>query len=126
MLLQESMRRTHMNIEFTKDDRTVSLKDVIDYLNKQIYDYDKTHFEGLCKDGPYKYLVVEPGNKYIKIVTVLSSSDSRSVYCFLDKSGNIYKAASWKAPAKHIRGTVFDENYGWGKSLGNHGAAYLR
>ena len=69
-------------------------------------------------------LDAQPGSKYIKIVD--TKYGSRSVYCFLDYQGNIYKSASWKAPAKHIRGTVFDTNYSWGKALGPYGAAYLR
>ena len=32
-----------------------------------------------------------------------------SVYCFIDFEGNIYKAASWKTPAKGVRASVFDE-----------------
>lgn len=69
-------------------------------------------------------ITAEPGRKYIKIVVELSGS--RSVYCFFDYDGNIYKAASWKAPAKHVRGSVFDDDYSWGKSLGPYGAVYLR
>lgn len=65
-----------------------------------------------------------PGRKYIKLV--VENYGSRSVYCFLDYKGNIYKAASWAAPAKHIRGSVFDHEYGWGRALGPYGAAYLR
>jgi MoaA/NifB/PqqE/SkfB family radical SAM enzyme len=69
-------------------------------------------------------LTAEPGRKYIRIVE--DYCGSRSVYCFLDYDGNIYKSASWKAPAKHIRGTVFDSDYSYGKALGPYGAAYLR
>lgn len=69
-------------------------------------------------------LTAEPGRKYIKLVE--ERFGSRSVYCFLDYDGNIYKAASWKAPAKHVRGSVFDPEYGWGRALGPYGAAYLR
>lgn len=29
---------------------------------------------------------------------------SRSVHCFVDKkTGEVYKAASWRGPAKHVR-----------------------
>ena len=40
------------------------------------------------------------GQRYTKILC------GDSVYCFIDANGNIYKAASWKAAAKGIRGTL--------------------
>lgn len=51
----------------------------------------------------------EPGSKYVKVVKV-SSGGSRSVHSFVEKeNGAIWKAASWKAPAKNfIRGNVYD------------------
>ncbi len=51
----------------------------------------------------------EPGSKYVKVVKI-SSGGSRSVHSFVEKeTGNIWKAASWKAPAKNfVRGNVFD------------------
>jgi hypothetical protein len=57
----------------------------------------------------YKYgqLSVRLGKKYYKIV-----QDESSVYGFVDGVGNIYKAASWNAPAKHIRGNIFSEKGG--------------
>lgn len=52
----------------------------------------------------------EEGNKYIKVVSV--SWNSRSVHSFVEKkTGNIWRAASWKAPARnHVRGNVFDQS----------------
>lgn len=51
----------------------------------------------------------EPGSKYVKVVKI-SSGGSRSVHSFVEKAnGNIWKAASWKAPAKNFaRGNIFD------------------
>lgn len=51
----------------------------------------------------------EPGSKYVKVVKI-SSGGSRSVHSFVEKeTGNIWKAASWKAPAKNfVRGNVYD------------------
>ena len=51
----------------------------------------------------------EPGSKYVKVVKT-SAGGSRSVHSFVEKeTGNIWKAASWKAPAKNfVRGNVFD------------------
>lgn len=67
----------------------------------------------------------EPGRKYIRIVEETYGSN-RSVYAFIDQNGNIYKPASWKAPAKHVRGSMFDPDYSWGRALGPYGVAYLR
>jgi hypothetical protein len=53
----------------------------------------------------------EPGSKYVKVVKV-SSGGSSSVHSFVEKeTGNIWKAASWKAPAKNfVRGNVYYPN----------------
>lgn len=47
--------------------------------------------------------VIESGKKYHKVIMVDSSSN-RSVHCFIDKqTGEVYKSASWKSPAKNVR-----------------------
>lgn len=48
------------------------------------------------------------GSKYVRIVR--ASGSSSSVHCFVEKStGKIWKAASWKAPAKNFsRGSIFE------------------
>ena len=51
---------------------------------------------------PYKFSI-ESGRKYHKIV-METESQSRSVHAFVDqKTGEVYKAASFKAPATHVR-----------------------
>ena len=51
---------------------------------------------------PYKFSI-ESGRKYHKIV-METESQSQSVHAFVDKkTGEVYKPASWKAPAKHVR-----------------------
>ena len=50
----------------------------------------------------YKFSIVT-GRKYHKIVQTCSDG-SQSVHAFVDKNtGELYKAASWKAPAKDVR-----------------------
>jgi len=52
-------------------------------------------------DG-YDY-IFESGNKYHKVI-MIDSAGGRSVHCFIDKkTGEVYKSASWKAPAKGVR-----------------------
>lgn len=113
-----------MNVTFQSANKSVELNEVVDALNVKMMEHDKKSFPILTENGPYRTVSAEVGRKYIKLV--VSTVGQRSVYCFLDKNGNIFKAATWKAPAKHIRGTVFDDNYSWGKALGPYGAAYLR
>ena len=50
----------------------------------------------------YKFSI-DTGRKYHKIVQTCSDG-SQSVHAFVDKNtGELYKAASWKAPAKGVR-----------------------
>jgi hypothetical protein len=63
--------------------------------------YGGFNFEGLNKAyGPE--FSVEEGRKYLKIV--MSTFGIKSVHAFIDRvTGNVYKAANWKSPAKGIR-----------------------
>ena len=57
----------------------------------------------------YKFYI-ESGRKYHKLI-METNAGSRSVHAFIEKKfGNVYKAASWKAPAKHIRFNLLDDN----------------
>lgn len=55
------------------------------------------------KQGISDYeFTIESGRKYHKII--MNANGSRSVHAFVDKkTGEIYKAASFRAPAKHVR-----------------------
>ena len=58
-------------------------------------------------EAPVYKFVIETGRKYHKIIMVVPNHNrmpSRSVHAFVDKkTGDLYKAASFKAPAKHVR-----------------------
>jgi len=50
----------------------------------------------------YKFYI-ESGRKYHKII-METGSGSRSAHAFVDKkTGEVYKSASWKSPAKGVR-----------------------
>ena len=83
------------------------------YINSCI----SSHERSIVQDGNSKYhverinelksgvcdydFVIESGRKYYKIVMV---NNQRSVHAFIDKkTGQVYKAAGWKSPAKHVR-----------------------
>ena len=58
------------------------------------------------KNGDHYKYIIETGRKYHKIIMV-TESGSRSVHAFVDKkTGEMYMAASFKAPAKN--GVRFD------------------
>jgi len=66
------------------------------------------------------------GPKYIRVYDVNMDGEARSVYCFIDRTnGDVLKAASWKIPAKHARGNIFDEHNGLARCNVN-GPEYLR
>ena len=55
------------------------------------------------RPAPVYKFYIEEGRKYHKII-METDSGSRSVHAFVDKkSGDVYKAASFKAPATGIR-----------------------
>lgn len=85
-----------------------------------------------------KKVDVIEGQKFIKVVTAYENDDQhRSVYAFIAKyegftkalgeykQGDVLKPASWKTPAKHARGNIFDDDNGLG-SAGKYGLEYLR
>jgi len=54
------------------------------------------------KTDDYKFYI-ESGRKYHKLI-METGGGSRSVHAFIDKkTGDVYKPASFKAPAKHVR-----------------------
>jgi hypothetical protein len=93
----------------------IPLTEVIDFLNVKMAEEKTVYLE---------QIEAEPGRKFIRLLK--GRPGYRYCYCFLDYAGNIYKSATWRAPAKHIRGSVFDKDYGWGKALNHYGASYLR
>ena len=81
----------------------------------------RTFIEGCKTRSPIpKEWEVRVGSRYVKIIR------DHSVHCFVDvATGDVLKPATFKAPAKHARGNIFDEHNGLG-SMGPYGPAYLR
>lgn len=77
--------------------------------------------------GPATQKTIEhskPGAKFTRIYAS-RSENQRSAFCFIDmETGKVYKAAGWKGPAKHARGSIFGSNPDeWG--ITEFGARYL-
>jgi hypothetical protein len=80
----------------------IALDIALDGLKNYILaDYNKTGFNKKTNDA----FEIKVGSKYIRLMF------DRSTWGFLEKkTGDIYMAASYKAPAKHVRGNVYDPN----------------
>ena len=83
----------------------------IDYSIKSHYRSlqtgENTNYHEACiadlKNGQCDYdFMFESGRKYHKVI--MNANGQRSVHCFIDKkTGDVYKSASWKSPAKGVR-----------------------
>ena len=99
------LKNTHLLIEALKDNyrqysirghqRSVERNESVEHHQQRIDE---------LRNGilPIDY-VIESGKKYHKVIMVDGGS-SRSVHAFVDKNtGEVYKSASWKSPAKGVR-----------------------
>lgn len=51
------------------------------------------------------------GKRFWKIVWTRNKGKNKTAYAFVDKSnGDLYKAATWAAPANYVRGNINDES----------------
>lgn len=84
--------RSH-NQHFQHDGNAKYHNEQIEKLRKGICDYEFT---------------IETGRKYHKII--MNTRGNRSAHAFVDKkTGEMYKTASWKAPAKGVRYNLMND-----------------
>ena len=85
--------------------------------------------DSLLKNINMKYHGSFPSNKDMELSLVAGSKfvkviHDNSVWGFIAKKdgehkglpmkvGDVFKPASWRAPAKHVRGSIFDTNTNW-------------
>jgi hypothetical protein len=99
------LKNTYLLIEALKDNyREYAIRGhqkFVDDVNTQEYHIRRI---GELKAGDCSIdYQVETGKKYHKVVFI-DGGGSRSVHSFIDKkTGEVYKSASWKAPAKGVR-----------------------
>lgn len=104
-----------------------ALTKLVDAIQSAKNDYFAKNFKSLTAPT----ISVMHGQRYVRIVTsdnfnvAAGGRVSRSVWGFVDMiNGDILKAAGWKAPAKHARGNIFNENPMAG--CNEYGPNYLR
>jgi hypothetical protein len=92
--LCEALRQNFIDYSISSHQKFINDVDTHEYHQKQI---DKLK-QGICS---YNF-TIESGRKYHKVI--MHTENQRSVHCFIDKkTGEVYKSASWKAPAKGVR-----------------------
>ena len=100
LMLCDALKQNYIDYSIKSHNRCLERGESIDYNNARIAD---------LRNGECDYeFIIESGRKYHKIIMVIDNgagrSPSRSVHCFIDKkTGEVYKSASWKSPAKGVR-----------------------
>ena len=99
------LKNTYLLIEALKDDyRQYAIRGhqkFVDDVDTQEYHVRRID-ELKAGDCSIDYQV-ETGKKYHKVIFI-DGGGSRSVHAFIDKqTGEVYKSASWKSPAKGVR-----------------------
>jgi hypothetical protein len=87
---------------------------IIPHLYKRLMGYKSKMELTYFKDY---FIRIEMGAKYFKLFACEVMPDGKvnsgRIVCFIDKnSGDIYKPATYKTPAKHARGNVDSDQYG--------------
>ena len=100
LMLCDALKQNFIDYSIKSHQKFVDDADTHEYHQKQIANLK----EGICN---YEF-VIESGRKYHKIIMVIDNgpdrSPSRSVHAFIEKkTGQIYKSASSKSPAKGVR-----------------------
>ena len=113
---------------------SVALTKFIDGWQKKIDEDRAVRFPNLERE----ILVTEYGSQYVRIwrrresetnrgsaVAFVALADNQTKGMGTVKCGDIFKSASWKAPARHARGNIFAPDGGL-THAGPYGMAYLR
>ena len=94
LMLCDALKQNYIDYSIKSHNRSVERGESVDYHQKQINELKN----GVC-DYDFTF---ESGRKYHKII--MNDGTQRSVHAFVDKkTGQIYKSASWKSPAKGVR-----------------------
>ena len=93
----------------------------VDYLDDEVLDSDNKRMKEIKTKSAIKFkegLKVKPGRKFDKIMHGTScwgfvakkNGEHKGIPYF---TGDVFKAASWAAPAKHVRGSIFYDGSDW-------------
>ncbi|UNH61122.1 hypothetical protein SSZBM1_5 [Synechococcus phage S-SZBM1] len=105
LLLCSALSEDYKSKSIEAHNRSIGIGADITYHSQQIA---KIYETGADADF---YLDPSPRKYFRLVMQYKTGSKQRSVHAFIDKqTGNVYKPASWKSPAKHIRYNLLDDN----------------
>lgn len=105
LMLCDALRQNYIDYTIKQHEESIDYADAGDSYS---VNYHESCIQKL-KNGECDYdFVIESGRKYHKIIMVIDNgadcSPSRSVHAFVDKkTGEVYKSASFKSPARGVR-----------------------
>ena len=103
--------------------KMAQLREEIEQFVSRVQDLINKHYDEQFPTLTAPLVLVKFGRKYAKVI---KEGSQTSVYGFVDAhTGDIYKAATWAAPAKHIRGSIFADDGGM-SSCTPYGIVYLK
>ncbi len=83
-----------------------SLNEWIKHCQSLINDYFTSMFPNL----KIPEIIFTKGIRYVKVI-LKDAYGSQRVWAFIDiNTGDVYKPACWRAPAKHVRGNLYTES----------------
>lgn len=65
----------------------------------------------LRPDQPVPTYSADAGSKYVRIVETFADGRKRA-FAFINSVGDVFKASSWYAPTKDVRGSIFTDTAG--------------
>lgn len=90
------------------NDFTTALADYLKQVNETSSERFKTEFSNLYGTPLQPIYRAYEGKKWIKVVR--EDAAQKSVFCFINpQTGDLYKPATWNAPAKGIRGNIYHD-----------------
>jgi len=108
------------------------IETLLDNITEKYYSWSSSskYFDGEKVATFRNGMQIRPGRKWSKITT--TSGIQERVWGFVANSngvhkglpfneGDVFMAASWRAPAKHVRGSIYDTNTDWFSWTGPNG-----
>ena len=102
------MKQSFADYVATEQQRMNDTDNVLRYSEMLCEALTQNYTSSHPNSDPYKFYI-ESGRKYHKLI-METNGNSRSVHAFVDKkTGEVYKPASFKAPAKIVRFNLLND-----------------